>query len=345
MIDTAVLKTHAPDLLSLAEPLTELRKVGAAEWSGACPFCGGVDRFSVQPNHDEPRWLCRGCTDGKWKDVIEFVQRRDNSTFIDACNLLFGDNVKIAVDPVDFERIRQERERSALERAELEEAGYQHNRQSLHDSGIAQEYHANLDKLGRRELWHERGLNDFFIDLYKLGYCPSFPFKDERHPTLTIPTWRAEVVTGLVHRALADTPSGGRYRPEQAGLGKTLFFADPNQSEINGKVLLLEGEIKTMVTFSRIYSEAPKEAHPLYTYELIGIAGASFKLAWVPEFELATEIVICLDPDATDKAEKIADALGRDRCRIVELPGKIDDLFIMSALDMDLLYRYLEDGI
>ena len=75
------------------------------------------------------------------------------------------------------------------------------------------------------------------------------------------------------------------------------------------------------------------------------IAGTGFKLAWVPEFEQATEINICLDPDATDKAHKIADALGRDRCRVIELPDKIDDLFLMGALDMDLLYEYIQGGL
>jgi len=159
MIDTTTLKQQAPDLLATVSPLTPLRKIGSSgggEWSGPCPFCGGVDRFSVQPYYEEPRWLCRQCTDGIWKDIIDFVQRRDKIDFVDACNLLFGDNVKIAVDPADFDRIQKEREQTQLQQAIQQEEEYKHIRQDLHGSGIAQEYHANLDKFGRRELWYER---------------------------------------------------------------------------------------------------------------------------------------------------------------------------------------------
>jgi DNA primase len=46
---------------------------GGGEYAGPCPFCGGKDRFRVQPNMH--RWLCRYCTNGKWQDVIAFAQR------------------------------------------------------------------------------------------------------------------------------------------------------------------------------------------------------------------------------------------------------------------------------
>lgn len=168
VIDTTALKTQAPDLLSVISPLVPLKKIGTSsggEWSGPCPFCGGNDRFSVQPYHDEPRWLCRYCTDGKWKDIIDFIQRRDNTGFVDACQTLFGDDVKIAVDPLEYERIQTEREQTIREQEAATLAGYEIKRQSLHDSMIWMEYHNNLDKLGGRELWHERGLNDYFIDV------------------------------------------------------------------------------------------------------------------------------------------------------------------------------------
>jgi hypothetical protein len=64
------------DLLALAGNHTELRRKansGGGEYAGPCPFCGGKDRFRVQPNMH--RWLCRYCTNGKWQDVIAFAQR------------------------------------------------------------------------------------------------------------------------------------------------------------------------------------------------------------------------------------------------------------------------------
>ena len=67
------------------------RPFGNSEWHGPCPFCGGTDRFSVQPHAAEPRWLCRNCTEAKWQDVIAFVMRRDDCDFMTACQTLGGD--------------------------------------------------------------------------------------------------------------------------------------------------------------------------------------------------------------------------------------------------------------
>lgn len=65
------------DLFRDAQHDTTLRKVAAThggEWAGPCPFCGGRDRFHVQPA--EQRWLCRGCTGGKWQSSREYYRRR-----------------------------------------------------------------------------------------------------------------------------------------------------------------------------------------------------------------------------------------------------------------------------
>jgi DNA primase len=50
------------------------------EFAGPCPFCGGRDRFRVQPQ--EGLWFCRQCSpDGRWQDAIAFVMRRDGVLF------------------------------------------------------------------------------------------------------------------------------------------------------------------------------------------------------------------------------------------------------------------------
>lgn len=85
MIDTTLLKQQV-DMLTLAEQHTTLRKVGADEWQGPCPFCGGTDRFRVQPgNH---YFACRQC--GKSGDQIAFVQALEGLTFTEAAQRLGG---------------------------------------------------------------------------------------------------------------------------------------------------------------------------------------------------------------------------------------------------------------
>jgi hypothetical protein len=84
MIDT----THI-DLLRLIGSSTELRKVTGSEYQGACPFCGGRDRFRVWPEDTSAHrrgWWCRGCETGG--DAIAFVRQRDGCTFGEALRTL-----------------------------------------------------------------------------------------------------------------------------------------------------------------------------------------------------------------------------------------------------------------
>jgi DNA primase len=94
LIDLSALKQQV-DLLALAERSTALRRVassGGGEWAGPCPFCGGQDRFRVQPHQPGGgRWLCRQCTGGKWQDAIAFGQRLwPGLPFPQVCELLSG---------------------------------------------------------------------------------------------------------------------------------------------------------------------------------------------------------------------------------------------------------------
>lgn len=61
---------------------------GGGEYAGACPFCGGVDRFRIWPDGDPPGFWCRKC-EAKG-DLISYVQRRTGLTFRDAVLELTG---------------------------------------------------------------------------------------------------------------------------------------------------------------------------------------------------------------------------------------------------------------
>jgi len=54
------------------------------EWAGACPFCGGKDRFRVWPT--EGRYWCRGC--GAHGDSIQWLREKRSLSFIAACKVL-----------------------------------------------------------------------------------------------------------------------------------------------------------------------------------------------------------------------------------------------------------------
>jgi DNA primase len=91
MIDTTRIK-QAMDMLSLIGHDTRLKRIASTkggEYAGPCPFCGGRDRFHVQPSIEGGgRWFCRNCTNGNWQDAITYVMRRDNLDFLAACERL-----------------------------------------------------------------------------------------------------------------------------------------------------------------------------------------------------------------------------------------------------------------
>lgn len=78
------------DLLQLIGGDTSLRRVAATnggEYAGPCPFCGGNDRFRVQPAAPgRGRWWCRRCAESeRWHDAIDYVRRRQQLNYHAAC--------------------------------------------------------------------------------------------------------------------------------------------------------------------------------------------------------------------------------------------------------------------
>ena len=76
------------DILSTIGADTVLKKVSSTnggEYAGACPWCGGEDRFRVWP--EEGRFWCRSCE--KRGDAIpHYLRDKRGLTFPEACNAL-----------------------------------------------------------------------------------------------------------------------------------------------------------------------------------------------------------------------------------------------------------------
>lgn len=71
-------------LLDIASNESQLKRVGRAEWSGPCPGCGGNDRFSVVYKNAAWLWVCRGCSDGRYHDEIDYYRHFYNLSFAEA---------------------------------------------------------------------------------------------------------------------------------------------------------------------------------------------------------------------------------------------------------------------
>lgn len=377
--DIDVLKsTKAPDLLSLAQELTTLKRAASShggEWAGPCPFCGIAKEngFVVQPYHKpEARWLCRKCTNGVWKDVINFIERRDNVNFLDACKALWGENVKLA--PEDLEEIRRRRDEVARLQEEEDRSKIEQARAELNASNAWEEYYRYMVDNDLRDMWVKRGLSPMWQDYFRVGVNPDREFtsgkKESFHsPSITIPAFRTihksmgpmqgveleRYAVQLSHRLLIENPPGGKYRPHIYGCGKPLFFAD-YEHPLVGEVLLVEGEIKAAVTWAYLQDWAYRHSHlthPLKSLQVVGTMGQNLKLENPEEFANVERIYIAFDPDVWKRPEnalkdwlptplRAALELGHERCFIIRLPGKIDDLLTDETIEIEDIYGLMK---
>ena len=139
--------------------LKKMASTSGGEYSGACPFCGGVDRFRVWPEHNGGRYWCRGCD--RKGDTIQYLREYRNLSFKAACRLLNKAPRPLAVPPS-----------AAQSRKELT---------AVIDSARWSEQAANFQETFVDCLWSEqgesaraflsgRGLNDSTIKAAGIGY-------------------------------------------------------------------------------------------------------------------------------------------------------------------------------
>ena len=222
---------------------------------------------------------------------------------------------------IDHAREAEERLKAEIQRAQDALA-------KLQDARVWLRYHDQLTDEARKR-WESWGIPAFYQEFWKLGFDPDrvvFSNNLEWHtPTMTIPVFSPafKECLNVRHRLLNPPRPGDKYRPERAGLPAALFIADPDEPVMD-KTLLVEGEKKAMVSF--VTADDP-------FLQVVGIPGKNPSTALLTQLRDCDPVYICLDPDATRESINIASALGAARCRIIELPDKIDDLIINHQLD------------
>lgn len=78
------------DILNLIQAdghnFKRIASTGKGEFCGACPFCGGNDRFRIWPNNKGGRFWCRGC--GKTGDSVQYVRETRGLSYAQALQYL-----------------------------------------------------------------------------------------------------------------------------------------------------------------------------------------------------------------------------------------------------------------
>jgi DNA primase len=159
------------DIVRIIGEYVKLRKAGAQNYSGLCPFHGEkTPSFSVHASRQY--FHCFGC--GVSGDVFTFVQKIENITFPEAVRAI-AQKLGIAAPKVQFNSPQEARE--ARTRGLLLD---------LHEAACLwfQEQLRRPEAAAAREYLHGRGLDDEAISRFRIGFAPEsgFLLRDKLKP-------------------------------------------------------------------------------------------------------------------------------------------------------------------
>ncbi len=328
LASSLIMETPLPiEFAELAGKVNYVQRKTAGEYSSSCPFCGGQphdgelpDRFIMWISSNatgKPLGYCRKCGRKWWSGSNDVKKMTD-------------------AERAEFERIRvmAERERESEKQAKLEQ---------FKKSRVWEQYAKNLNEMAMN-LYAQRGITEYFVYHWGLGFCYNRKYQIGSEilysPSLTIPIIRpiTKEVVNVKHRLL-NPNMPYKYSLEMSGLPVELFVADTDK-ELVGSVLLVEGEFKAMTTY--ITLDNPN-------INVVGMPSSTPDLDSLAILANCEPVYIILDPDAffsrngTNPLKRLTDYF-KGRCRVVRLPGKVDDLIMKHGLTKDKLVNVIKSA-
>lgn len=280
------------DLLALIGRDTVLKRVagtGGGEYHGACPVCGGDDRFVVQPAGKG--WMCRQCQTA-WRDAAGYVMWKDGLGFKQAVERLGLklDDWKPA-KPVSH---NHEPLPPVLDSyIALNDPDWQKAAETF--SYDCQEALWTSDGARAMDYLLQRGLTKSVIEAAELGYNPA-----EVHTTwgltevwlprgITIP-WKAQ---GKYWRVNIRRPVGTPKYIGAKGGANGLYNADA--VEPGSYVVMVEGEFDSLMV--RAHCD-----HPAVVAVATGAVSWARVFRWVTLLKLAERVFLSFDVDSDKDA-------------------------------------------
>lgn len=303
------------------------------EWRGNCPLHGGDNITAFVIYGDEQHWHCftGDCGGG---DALGFIMKLQKCNLPEAIKIATGKEPG-GISQADIAEMQARRAERAARELEEQIARAQAVLEELRTQRLWERYHAQLEQSAEgRAWWRNRGVPDEYQDLWQLGYETDRRIwigKEIHSPTATIPIFTyGWDVRQIRHRIINAEDEGGKYRPEYEDLPAMAYLCDPDNDKPEA-VVVVEGEIKSMVTF--ITLDRPG-------WQVIGVPGKKTPIDRIKEnLNGAPEIYICCDPDTGKLNEAMARELGPERCRIVDTPIKIDDYILEAGITTAKLRR------
>src|SRR5499427_8119723 len=161
--DFAYTVKQQADIVRIVGDYIKLKKAGAQNYSGLCPF-HGEKTLSFSVHVTRQFYHCFGC--GQSGDVFSFVQKIENITFPEAVRLV-AQKLGIPLPKVSYSTPGQAKE--ARLRAQLLD---------VHERAVAffQECLRRPEGARAREYLAGRGLTDEMIAKFRIGYAPDSGF-------------------------------------------------------------------------------------------------------------------------------------------------------------------------
>ncbi len=312
-----------PIFAQYADRVEFVRRVSEREYSSTCPKCGGTQ-------HPDRSWpdRCRWFLDGK---PLGWCRQ---------CHGLFWPDQAPGWQPptpaeLETWRERQEeQQRRRQETAQKALAWLQSNKPWL-------AYHEALDDFARA-YWHRRGLADFWLDYWQLGWRRDWGFHQQdgyvhRTASAAIPLLMHDGSCVNVKHRLIDPPPDApnmRYLYEIKDQEEPPFICN-REVPLAGHVIAVEGEIKAMVCFATLDDGQAV---------MVGLPGTNPAPEILDQLRAADRVTLIMDPGAGRQLAALARAIGVRKCRGLIPSMKIDDGILASKLDSHGLQRYLESA-
>lgn len=298
----------------------------------ACPIHGGRDvtGFAIYKDGGREYWKCFSgdCGGG---DAIDFVMVWRGWDFKRACEFLGGE---VQADPHEMKRLADERMAKAKRELEDKQNRLEAARAELRTAEKHVLYHESMGEWARK-MWIGRGLDEGMQSFWTLGACEDFVINGDYHtPTLTIPVFGEQhELLNIKHRLVNPQNPKDKYRPERSGLGAfPPFLAVPEMGYDGGLIIVTEGEIKAMVTWSSL-SEVD--------VQVIGVPGRSQFKALAKDLQGKKNVVVIPDPGAEADAWSFAKSVS---AKYLPMNEKIDDYILQTGITANDLFALIKQA-
>lgn len=293
------------------------------EYTCSCPRCGGDVHY-----------------DGSWPDRCVLFVDSHPLLWCRRCAIVaypdqFGD--KSYAQPTADELAKWHKELEAREEARRRSA--ERALEHLRNAKLWRRYYEALTPESR-DYWAKRGIPFEYQDRWQLGWCDDFMYKcggeDYVSPTATIPVFGPHAQPlNLKHRLLYPHFPNDKYRYELHGVPGPLYRCNP-ELEMTGPALVIEGEIKAMVTYVTLGNEKAN---------VIGLPGATPAHETVKQLCQCERVLLVMDPGARDQAWRITGDIGRKKCKVLIPPMKLDDGILAAQMTAAELRSLLKTAV